>query len=254
MANRCFKAWILVSGLMLVFSTTAHANSITVDSSFRLVNALADGAGSQGIQTTSLGIVSQTFSLASGNATDPIHDSSITSQLSNISLLGNVLNINASGLVSQEVVNCCPDFARPGTVGDSIVSVSFTIDNWATYLATSLLISNIPSSLGSDAAFLVNISDGALFSDAGSQLGSNFSHSGLLAPGSYVYEVLATAFIQQGDQAILNGAYNASLVVTLVPEPSTLPLVFCSLMLLLVCFLRLSSLGPRERLGARSIH
>lgn len=210
---------LLLLGLVLTAPPMpAHAVPITIDSAGRGVRV--DGfAPPVSFGSSSLGFFSETASVsASDESADAL---AIASQISNISVLGNVLTINNASSASFSILQKVDD-VRYQEVGhfsgvvSSGLAVQFTLDNWASYEAHSLLsgFEGLPAFTALDL--------GPIFSLIGTV---DDTRSGLLAPGTYTYRSTALAVFLFPDRGTISPFVFSSLRVSIVPEPSSLLLL-----------------------------
>ena len=237
----CF---VFLGLLMLSATLSAHAASITIDSTNRVINELTDLGGLQFNQSSSnsLGIfsnlVSSSFTVYDDLGAPLLQNSASAFQLSTISSGGDSLSITAAGMANGLVF--APGPSSPGASALSLLSVTFTLDNWASYNAQHLLSGNVGGIYESSAG-LSNV--------FGDSTDGAYAYSGILAPGTYTYSVFASGFIPLSDDGGFAPAFDSSLLVTIVPEPSSLLLLTSCLPVLIILAFRRSSSLPRPSFG-----
>lgn len=149
-------------------------------------------------------------------------------QFSNISLLGDVLTVDATHVTSLTLSPTSP----PPTIGFggaaiSNINILFTLHDWASYSTTGRLVGNVftdPLQEVSLSRDLIGTEE-LVFSHFGSDIDG--IRTGLLAPGTYRYNVLS-AVHGPGQSTTMT----TSFVVTNVPEPSSLLLLVSAIGLL----------------------
>lgn len=236
MHHKSFAILFILAVLLISPTIPAQANSITIDSAFRMVYASTSLSPPAEAETSSLGLFSET---ADGSTSTEFGLLLATaSQISDISLLDNILTVNGAGSTALSV----PEFPLPTSDDESIgpsvdvgshLMLQFTIDNWAAYEAHSFLTSAGPFSRSF--VGLGNLNTSIFSLDTYNNNGNiHDSRSGLLSPGTYHYSWFPTGYNLAPDSTGGVGSVFSSLTVTNVPEPSTLLLLACGLALLIV--------------------
>lgn len=226
-------AILLLLGLVLATSVIpAHASSITIDESIRFLELVgltpyvitedhSSGTFSEmaAVSQLVLGLGEMSLSAA---------------QISDISLLGNVLIVNIA-----ERTHFSTPIPGPLTEGvinleaNSNLGLTFTVDNWAFYDAPSFVKHD--GNLFLSRVFIQSFTGSTIFETeiSGGPTTINTGHSGLLSPGTYIYRSLTAGAFNYPEHHINGGTLVfSSLTVSIVPEPSTLLLLACGLALL----------------------
>lgn len=234
--GKVFQVGIILFGVTLLANTLpARAAPITIDGVSRFVGAWADDVLFGRAESSSVGFFDKAVS---GSVVfEERHISGAAYQSSNITLLNDILTVDVAVGTSVETSDSSIP-SLPRSVGaSSWLGVAFTLHDWASYSATDDLLANTPTffpdgvrlqqSFGPDIPPIMHI----LHFDWGSEL--NDRHSGLLAPGNYFYGVGSVLTPQLGDTSFdFFSRHATSLVITHVPEPSSLLLLVCGVGLL----------------------
>jgi hypothetical protein len=181
--------WLLLI-LLIVFVASpvmpAHAVPITIDGLGRSVSA--EGLGTDSAVTSALGLFSGTAAVSGLTVLGEMSASAF--QISDISLLGNVLTVSNAGSTMFSTAlpssNEAMGVGWPNVTAGSFLSLAFTIDNWASYDTHSLLNGGglFWTFVGIENAntFQTIFATDAFF---GSPI--NDTHRGILSPGTYAY-------------------------------------------------------------------
>lgn len=225
---------ILLGLVLAVSSGSASATAITIDSVSRQIRA---GGGLDFQQRTSssssLGLFDDNFGISVNNEAEFFFVQAY--QLSDVSLLGDMLKVDAA-TSAFAISGAKPGFESGGAFVISDLQLRFTVNDWVSYRASDNLLIDGTWRTPQDEVRLESTTTGqSRFShNPSGPFRLQDDHSGLLAPGSYEYRFLSGGYLDplpSGTREALSGS-SFSLVITNVPEPSSLLLLVCGVCLL----------------------
>jgi hypothetical protein len=225
-----FLLHFIILGVILTATTLpAHAVPITIVDASREVSAESTLGTGPTFTTSSLGFFSE---ISAVSVSAPPGSLSISaSQISDISSTGDVLTIISATSAHYLKISPIGSSGMSASAGSGL-SLVFTIDNWASYDAQSILNGGSPFAVSGPGVLLFNLTTGEPVFSLGPVPDLTDSRTGLLSPGSYSYVSDSNIFAPDLDDLELSPSVLSSLKVSIVPEPSSLLLLTCGFAML----------------------